>query len=274
MKTQAVILKLEHRIVNIIHLNSYLYLLEKDYSDFTAPEKKTILLETSQLIKESTNLAYTSLNQLKEYKKYLPQKFKTATLQDYIFNKNVYRFNPLQATDTINPSSTSSSSGSKSVQFEEDNISLMMMIMEVLRSSHEIQNSINYAENSKNGQNKANLEKIDTMKELFTNLPKIFVIIYQNMEIDPYASFVTNYNYVIFLITASLILNTLNGVFIIKFLYESLKFLDKNYKLVTELGNQDILAVKRDLVGFKKMELGTNQIDLIRKDTKVKEGNF
>jgi hypothetical protein len=82
-----------------------------------------------------------------------------------------------------------------------------------------------------------NLEKLVRLKEMFSNLSKLFAVIYQNMEIDPYASFVTNYNYVIFLITASLILNTLNGVFIIKFLHGSLKFLDKNFKLVTEIGN-------------------------------------
>ena len=92
METQAVILKLEHRIVNVVHLNSYLYLLEKDYSTFTVEEKTDILGETGQLIQESTNLAYTSLKTLKKYKDYLPQKFKKATLQDYVFNRNDYRF--------------------------------------------------------------------------------------------------------------------------------------------------------------------------------------
>lgn len=260
MKAQSIILKLEHRVVNIIHLNSYLYLLENEYRDFSSTQKDIILAETKEMVSFSVDLVYKSLNEIKNYREYLPKKFKSATLQDYIFRKNKYRFTNFDKSESAKLSSN----------MQSDSISLIMIIMETLKNSHNIQSTLNYpsapSKNiTKSAEKEAKKERIDNLKEMFINLESIFEIIYENMKIDPYASFVTNYNYVIFLITASLILNTVNGIFIIKFLHGSLKFLDKNFKLVTEIGHQDILNIKSKLSVFKKMELNNNQIDLIKK---------
>jgi hypothetical protein len=80
----------------------------------------------------------------------------------------------------------------------------------------------------------------------------VFDFLYSTKHIDPYDSFVTNALYVILLISTSLFLNTINGIVLIKMLYNSLKYLDSAYCLITTIPQLELKSLKKNTLRLAK----------------------
>ena len=102
--------------------------------------------------------------------------------------------------------------------------------------------------------------------QIFNNTRAIQKSIFENMKIDPYSSFLKNTDYVIYLILTSLVLNTMNGIAIIIFLYKSLHYLDKVYHLVMSLPYSELKTL-RNLIDDQFNDK-TEEIDKEEKDDK------
>ena len=211
--TQSLLFDYENKIQKITHLNMYLFLVDRKYHVVGEETQFKLRNETEANLRTEINASISVLRELKEHRLYLNQKFNGQSLSTYLSHHNTFNF---------------------SAKKENLNIGFLLSTMQTIRASYDLLSQPSYLEG----------KSLVLFSELFSNIKTMTNTIYMNMMVDPYNSFISNFRFVVMLILTSLIINTLNGVAIIRSLYNSLKYLDNVFQLVTTIPHFELSSLR------------------------------
>lgn len=225
LAAQSILLNYESNLKEMTHQVSHLYLIEHAYTTLNLSQKVSILKQSKKRMNSSITMAMHELNQLKTHKDTLGNSFNGDSLLGYLTHKTWMIKERLSTAENYG--------------FLLSSIELIKATSAVLRNYPDI-----------NGE----------YDVIFNNMEYSAETSAETLNIDPYNSFLTNYNFVITLILTSLALNSINGFFIVYALWSSLRYLDETYELATTFSVADLLKHRKSIfVAFDKKSLSKTQ---------------